>query len=243
MVGSTGTTTQLLEIAEAADAAGWDGFFTWDAISVGEVETWDPWALLAAVATRRGYDPQSPGVRRILFEVLAFAESPAGARLAQAAREGRLSREVPFLLRLDGAGATAVYLVGALDALVRGPAKDELTVIDYKYASPRAASAERYRLQLTAYTLAASRAFPRLRVRAALQFLRGDLRTLDLTPTPAELRRFEELAPQLAGELAALRAPTPAELGRDLARCSAEGCGYVGRCFGNEANFSPRARA
>ncbi|HYD42995.1 MAG TPA: UvrD-helicase domain-containing protein [Anaeromyxobacter sp.] len=190
--------------------------------------------LLAAVATRRGYDPQSPGVRRILFEVLAFAESAAGKRLVQAARDGRLSREVPFLLRLDGAGATAVYLVGALDALVRGPAKDELTVIDYKYATPRPESAERYRLQLAAYALAASRAFPRLRVRATLQFLRGDLRTLDLTPTPAELQRFEELAPRLAQELAARRAPTPEELGRDAARCSAEGCGYVGRCYRGE---------
>jgi ATP-dependent exoDNAse (exonuclease V) beta subunit len=187
--------------------------------------------LLAAVATRRGYDPQSPGVRRILLEVLAFAESSAGKRLVQAAREGRLSREVPFLLRLDGAGATSVYLVGALDALVRGPAKDELTVIDYKYATPRPESAERYRLQLAAYALAASRAFPRLRVRAALQFLRGDLRTLDLTPSPAELQRFEELAPRLAQELAARHAPAPAELGRDEARCGAEGCGYVGRCF------------
>lgn len=76
MVGSTGTTTQLLEIAEAADTSGWDGFFTWDAISVGEVATWDPWALLAAVAVR---------TRRIRLGALVFA--PARRRPWKLARE------------------------------------------------------------------------------------------------------------------------------------------------------------
>ncbi len=28
-----------------------------------------------------------------------------------------------------------------------------------------------------------------------------------------------------------MREVSPAELGRDEARCRAEGCGYVGRCF------------
>ena len=77
-------------------------------------------AQLAAVAARRGYDPQGPGVRRIMAEVAAFAESAGGRRVVQAAQEGRLEREVPFLLRLSGDSRTAVYLVGALDALVQG---------------------------------------------------------------------------------------------------------------------------
>jgi ATP-dependent exoDNAse (exonuclease V) beta subunit len=186
-------------------------------------------ALLAAVASRRGYDPQTPGIRRIAAEVLAFFECAAGRRLGRAAREGRLSREVPFLLRAGG--APAVYLVGAIDALVRGRG-DELTVVDYKSATPRPDAAERYRVQLAAYALAASRAFPRARVRAELQFLRGDRRTLDLTPGPDDLARLEALAPRLATLAATAREVSPAELGRDRARCAAEGCGYVTRCFG-----------
>lgn len=51
-VGSYGTLPQLLDMAGAADDAGWDGFFTWDAISLGSVEIWDPWVLLGAAAAR-----------------------------------------------------------------------------------------------------------------------------------------------------------------------------------------------
>lgn len=76
MVGSYGSTAELLEIARSADAAGWHGFFTWDAISVGEMETWDPWALLAAAATV---------TERILLGALVFA--PARRRPWKLARE------------------------------------------------------------------------------------------------------------------------------------------------------------
>ncbi|MTD17377.1 LLM class flavin-dependent oxidoreductase [Nakamurella sp. YIM 132087] len=52
VVGSFGSTAQVLEMAETAEAAGWDGFFTWDGISIGEVDTFDPWALLGALTQR-----------------------------------------------------------------------------------------------------------------------------------------------------------------------------------------------
>jgi alkanesulfonate monooxygenase SsuD/methylene tetrahydromethanopterin reductase-like flavin-dependent oxidoreductase (luciferase family) len=51
-----GDAREQVEMAHAADAAGWDGVFTWDGIHVGdEIETYDPWALMAAFAgvTRR----------------------------------------------------------------------------------------------------------------------------------------------------------------------------------------------
>jgi alkanesulfonate monooxygenase SsuD/methylene tetrahydromethanopterin reductase-like flavin-dependent oxidoreductase (luciferase family) len=51
-VASCGSTRQVLEMAVAAEQAGWDGFFTWDGISVGPYETYDPWALLGALAVR-----------------------------------------------------------------------------------------------------------------------------------------------------------------------------------------------
>ncbi|HET6923639.1 MAG TPA: 3'-5' exonuclease, partial [Anaeromyxobacteraceae bacterium] len=189
-------------------------------------------AQLAAAATRRGYDPGSPAVRHVLGDVSRFLEAPPGRHLADLARAGVLRREVPFLLRLDGAeGLPACYLSGAVDALWEEGG--EVAVVDFKYAVGRAGERERYRPQLTAYALAASRAFPGRRVRARLQFLRGGLAEADLTPSPAELARFAAEAPRLG--LGVFRGDgewlAPADLGRTEARCRAEGCGYLGRCF------------
>jgi ATP-dependent helicase/nuclease subunit A len=189
-------------------------------------------AQLAAAAARRGYDPSAAGVVRILKEVERFVGSTAGRELAQAAGDGRVEREVPFLLRLDGDGVPPVYVTGAVDLLVRDRRGPGLAVVDYKYATPRPGSAERYRLQLAAYVLAASRARPGSRARARLQFLRGDHRAVDVTPSADELARFAQAAPRLAADLSAGGGErSPAALGRDEARCRAEGCGYVVRCY------------
>lgn len=51
-VGSYGSADQILEMAVEAERAGWDAFFTWDGISIGEVDTFDPWVLLGAAAAR-----------------------------------------------------------------------------------------------------------------------------------------------------------------------------------------------
>ena len=193
-------------------------------------------ALLAAVAARRGYDPADPGVVRIRDEVLRFLAAPPGRELVAAAAEGRLRRELPFLLRLDGEGRgdpPACYLNGAIDALVAPGPGGRLLVIDYKYSLPRAEAAERYRLQLAAYALAASRASGGAPVEARLQFLRGDFSGLDVTPSAAALADLARTAPALAlGILRGEGDRTPAELGRDQARCLGEGCGFVERCFG-----------
>jgi ATP-dependent exoDNAse (exonuclease V) beta subunit len=186
-------------------------------------------AQLAAVAARRGHDPEAPGVKRILAEVVRFAESPAGRELAKAARAGRVRREVPFLLRLDGE-AGAVYLDGAIDALVSRE-KGELVVLDYKYALPRPGAAERYRFQLVAYALATARAHPGAKVRASLVFLRGDHRVVDLTPDRAALDAFARDAPRLARLALGGAIGPPAALGRAVETCRAEGCGFVPRCY------------
>lgn len=54
-IGSYGTPEQQVRLARACEDSGWDGFFTWDGISLdaGEFDagpTWDPFALLGAVA-------------------------------------------------------------------------------------------------------------------------------------------------------------------------------------------------
>jgi ATP-dependent helicase/nuclease subunit A len=96
---------------------------------------------------------------------------------------------------------------------------------------PRADAVARYRPQLLAYALAAGRAHPGFTVRARLQFLRGDARAVDVTPTAAELSRFAEEAPRLVAEAAAGGGErSPEALGRTPERCRAEGCGWVARC-------------
>lgn len=49
-VASYGSVDQVLEMAKEAEACGWDGVFTWDGISIGETDTFDPWALLGAMS-------------------------------------------------------------------------------------------------------------------------------------------------------------------------------------------------
>ena len=192
--------------------------------------------LLAAAATRRGEDPARPGTRRILDDVARFLDSPEGRRLAGWARSGSLRREAPFLLRLPG--SPPCYLDGTIDALAVNP--EGVEILDFKYAPYHPGAEERYRLQLAAYALAASRAFGERPVRASLHFLRMAQRTVDVTPSGEALRRLAEEIPSLA--LGAFRGDgrdlSPVDVGRDEARCRAEGCGFAARCFG-----PPGARA
>jgi hypothetical protein len=215
-------------------------------------------AQLGAAASRRGYDEASPAVRRILRDVTRFLDSPSGRWLAGLARRGGLRREVPFLMRLDAAGLMPLdvagpvrldgpggldargsppdaggarcYLSGAIDAIAEE--KGNLVVIDFKYALPAPGAAEKYRIQLLAYALAATRAIPGKPVRASLQYLRGSCASVDVTPSPAELAAFAREAPRLAAAAALGRGgEAPEALGRTEARCRAEGCGYVFRCY------------
>jgi alkanesulfonate monooxygenase SsuD/methylene tetrahydromethanopterin reductase-like flavin-dependent oxidoreductase (luciferase family) len=40
------------DLAAEAEVAGWDGVFTWDGVALGELDTFDPWVVLAAMAMR-----------------------------------------------------------------------------------------------------------------------------------------------------------------------------------------------
>ena len=144
----------------------------------------------------------------------------------------------------EEARALKAELMAKLGGL-RDEERGEVAVVDFKYSAGRGGERERYRLQLAAYALAAARAFPGRTVRARLQFLRGGLAAADLTPSPAELDRFAAEAPRLA--LGAFRGEgewrSPAELGRSEARCRAEGCGYLVRCFPAPPGRASPARA
>jgi alkanesulfonate monooxygenase SsuD/methylene tetrahydromethanopterin reductase-like flavin-dependent oxidoreductase (luciferase family) len=63
-VGSFGTPAQVVELAVEAERAGWDGWFTWDALAIGEMPGWDPWVVLGAAAAR---------TERVTLGALVFA--------------------------------------------------------------------------------------------------------------------------------------------------------------------------
>ena len=49
---TAGDPREAAELAALAEAHGWDGAFTWDAISIGSTDIFDPWVLMAAMAMR-----------------------------------------------------------------------------------------------------------------------------------------------------------------------------------------------
>jgi alkanesulfonate monooxygenase SsuD/methylene tetrahydromethanopterin reductase-like flavin-dependent oxidoreductase (luciferase family) len=50
--GATGDPELVVELAERAEAAGWDGFFLWDHLNAWRLPVSDPWVMLGAVAVR-----------------------------------------------------------------------------------------------------------------------------------------------------------------------------------------------
>ena len=52
IVLTTGDPRPAADLAAEAEAAGWDGVFTFDAIAIGPVPMFDPWVVLAAMAMR-----------------------------------------------------------------------------------------------------------------------------------------------------------------------------------------------
>jgi alkanesulfonate monooxygenase SsuD/methylene tetrahydromethanopterin reductase-like flavin-dependent oxidoreductase (luciferase family) len=88
----------VAELAREAEEAGWDGVFYWDGISIGEVETYDPWVVMAAMAMR---------TERVRI----------GAMLTPPARRRpwKLARETMTLDRLSGGRLVLPVGLGALD--------------------------------------------------------------------------------------------------------------------------------
>ena len=48
---TSGTLDEMIDLAAAAEAHGWDGVFYWDAIAIGNSPMYDPWVTMAAFAT------------------------------------------------------------------------------------------------------------------------------------------------------------------------------------------------
>ncbi|HZY64461.1 MAG TPA: LLM class flavin-dependent oxidoreductase [Rubrobacteraceae bacterium] len=88
----------VAELAHEAEEAGWDGVFYWDGICIGEMETYDPWVAMAAMAmvTER--------VR------LGAIITPPARR-----RPWKLARETMTLDRLSGGRLVLPVGLGATD--------------------------------------------------------------------------------------------------------------------------------
>lgn len=85
-------------LAREAEEAGWDGVFYWDGICVGEMETYDPWVVMAAMAMR---------TERVRLGAIL---TPPARR-----RPWKLARETATLDRLSGGRLVLPVGLGAVD--------------------------------------------------------------------------------------------------------------------------------
>jgi alkanesulfonate monooxygenase SsuD/methylene tetrahydromethanopterin reductase-like flavin-dependent oxidoreductase (luciferase family) len=88
----------ITELAREAEEADWDGVFYYDAICVGEMETYDPWIVMAAMAM------ETERVR------LGAILTPPARR-----RPWKLARETVTLDHLSGGRLVLPVGLGALD--------------------------------------------------------------------------------------------------------------------------------
>ncbi len=95
---TAGDPREAAALAACAEAAGWDGVFTWDGVAIGPGDTYDPWVLLAAVAMRTERVRLGPIV------------TPPARR-----RPWKLARETMTLDRLSGGRLVLPVGLGALD--------------------------------------------------------------------------------------------------------------------------------
>jgi alkanesulfonate monooxygenase SsuD/methylene tetrahydromethanopterin reductase-like flavin-dependent oxidoreductase (luciferase family) len=95
---TTGDPRTVADLAAEAEAAGWDGAFTWDGIAIGEGDTYDPWVVMAAMAMR---------TERVRLGAIL---TPPSRR-----RPWKLARETMTLDRLSGGRLVLPVGIGALD--------------------------------------------------------------------------------------------------------------------------------
>jgi alkanesulfonate monooxygenase SsuD/methylene tetrahydromethanopterin reductase-like flavin-dependent oxidoreductase (luciferase family) len=88
----------VAELAAEVELAGWDGAFTWDGVALGEMDTFDPWVTLAAMAMR---------TERVTIGAIL---TPPARR-----RPWKLARETMSVDRLSGGRLVLPVGLGVLD--------------------------------------------------------------------------------------------------------------------------------
>ena len=97
-VGSFGSASELVSMAREAEEHGWDGYFTWDGISLPGMEGYDPWGILAAAAVQ---------TERVTLGALVFA--------LPRRRPWELARQALTVDHLSGGRLVLPAGVGVLD--------------------------------------------------------------------------------------------------------------------------------
>lgn len=100
---TTGDPRTLADHAAAAEAAGWDGVFYWDAIAVPGLVCWDPWVVMAAIAMR---------TERVTIGAVVVTPSRR--------RPWKLARETQALDHLSGGRLVLPVGLGVLDDMAFG---------------------------------------------------------------------------------------------------------------------------
>ena len=98
LIVTTGDPRTAAQLAAEAEAAGWDGVFTWDGIAIGEGDTYDPWVVMAAMAMR---------TERVRLGAIV---TPPSRR-----RPWKLAREAMTVDRLSNGRLVLPVGLGALD--------------------------------------------------------------------------------------------------------------------------------
>ena len=98
LIVTTGDPRTVADLAAAGEAAGWDGIFYWDGISLGPMDTYDPWSVMAAMAMR---------TERVRLGAII---TPPSRR-----RPWKLARETMTIDRLSGGRLVLPVGLGALD--------------------------------------------------------------------------------------------------------------------------------
>ena len=100
---TTGDPRTIADQAAAAEAAGWDGVFYWDAIAVPGLVCWDPWVVMAAMAMR---------TERVRIGAVVVTPSRR--------RPWKLARETQALDHLSGGRLVLPVGLGVLDDMAFG---------------------------------------------------------------------------------------------------------------------------
>ena len=98
IIVNAGDAPEQVELAAAAEAAGWDGVFTYDAMAIGDDALYDPWTLLAAMSVRTS---------RVRLGAIVFAPTRR--------RPWKLAREAITVDHLSAGRLVVPVGLGALD--------------------------------------------------------------------------------------------------------------------------------
>jgi alkanesulfonate monooxygenase SsuD/methylene tetrahydromethanopterin reductase-like flavin-dependent oxidoreductase (luciferase family) len=98
IVVNAGEPREMADLAAEAERAGWDGVFYYDAIAIGDMEMYDPWVVLAAMAMR---------TERVRLGLIVSAPSRR--------RPWKLARETMTIDRLSRGRLVLPVGLGAMD--------------------------------------------------------------------------------------------------------------------------------